>query len=235
MKKTLFLFVVAVGLAGCAADIPQPTTEPVVFEISPSIDGIFINEAVKFLLVDIETGEPVDRPNWRIASHHNVPGDRGVMRSDGRYTAPRLVPDPPTVLIRAKSGDHQVFTEFEVRDPARPDPEATARPGDSHLHPVFGFIEIKTSRPIEGGLRIGESVRITAFDATGRPLLVDHHEIVHKNQVVDYAGDITRDGVYTAPSVVPSPPLVRIHILYLREGADPGHLSLIGPAIEIVP
>lgn len=235
IKKILLLFIGVVSLVGCAADTPQPTAEPVVFEISPSIDSIFINEAVDFLLVDIETGEPVERANWGIASNHNVPGDRGVMRSDGRYTAPRLIPDPQTVQIWAKSGDHRVFTEFEVRDPARPDPEATARPGDSHLDPVFGFKKIKTSRPIDGGLRVGQSVGITAFDGTGRPLVVDHYEIVQENRVVDYAGTITRDGVYTAPSVVPDPPVVRIHILYLREGARPGHLSLLGTPIEIVP
>ena len=60
MKKILFLFVGVVGLAGCSADTAQPTAEPAVFEISPSIAGIFINEAVDFSLVDIETGEPVE-------------------------------------------------------------------------------------------------------------------------------------------------------------------------------
>jgi hypothetical protein len=234
MKKILFLFVGVVGLAGCSADTPQPTAEPAVFEISPSIDGIFINEAVDFSLVDIETGEPVET-SWGIASRHNVPGDRGVMRSDGRYTAPRLIPDPRTVQIWAKSADHRVFTEFEVRDPARPDPEASARPGEGQSHPVLGMMEIKTSRPIDGGLRVGESVGITAFDRTGRPLLVDHYEIVHENRVVDYVGTITRAGVYTAPSWIPDPPVVRINILYVREGATPGHLSLIGSVIEIVP
>lgn len=228
MKKILFLFIGVVGLAGCAADTPQPTAEPAVFEISPSIDGIFINEAVDFSLVDIETGEPVET-SWGIASHHNVPGDRGVMRSDGRYTAPRLIPDPQTIQIWA--GGHRFFTEFEVRDRA----EAAARPGEGQSHPVLGLMEIKTSRPIGGGLRVGESVGITAFDRTGRPLLVDHYEIVHENRVVDYAGTITRDGVYTAPLLVPDSPIVRIQILYLREGARPGHLSLIGSVVEIVP
>ena len=236
MKKTLFLFLVAVGLAGCTAGIPQPTAEPAGFEISPAIDVIFINESVDFLLVDIETGEPVERPGWSITSPHNVPGDRGVMRSDGRFTAPRLDPDPPTVRIRANLGGRQVFAEFQARDPARPDPEATGRPGDSHLHPVFGTPpEIRTSRPIDSGLRTGESVAITAFDRTGRPLVVHYHEVKHKDRVVDYAGTITTDGVYTAPSVVPDPPTVRIHIRYLREGAKPGDISLLGIPIRIVP
>ena len=104
-----------------------------------------------------------------MASHHNVPGDRGVTRLDGWYTAPRLVPDLQTVQIWAESGDHQIFMEFGVRDPARPDPEVTARPGD--LNPVFSIKEIKTSRPIDSGLRVGQSVGIIAFDRTGRPLL----------------------------------------------------------------
>ncbi len=208
-----------------------------VFKISPSIDSIFINEVVDFSLVDIETGKPVERASWGIATLHNVPGDRGVMRSDGRYTAPRLIPDQHTVQIWAKLGGHRVLSEFEVRDPARPDPDATASPGDSHLDPVYGpGSEIKMSRPIDGGLRIGESVAIAAFDRTGRPLLVYNYEIVHENRVVDYAGTITRDGVYTAPPVVPNPPPVRIRIRYFREGASPGHLSSrTGRPIKIVP
>ncbi len=58
-----------VGLAGCAADTPQPTAEPAVFEISPSIDSIFINEAVDFLLVDIGTGEPVEMAKWGLSPY----------------------------------------------------------------------------------------------------------------------------------------------------------------------
>jgi hypothetical protein len=207
-----------------------------VFQISPSIDSIFINEVVDFSLVDIETGKPVERASWGIATLHNVPGDRGVMRSDGRYIAPRRIPDPHTVQIWAKLGGHRVLSEFEVRDPARPDPDATASPGDSHLDPVYGpIMEIKMSRPIDGGLRIGESVAIAAFDGTGRPLMVYNYEIVHENRVVDYAGTITRDGVYTAPLVVPNPPHVRIRIRHLREGAKPGQIAYIAPSITIVP
>lgn len=94
-----------ISLVDCAADNLQPTAEPAVIEILPSIDSIFINEAVDFLLVDIETSEPVEKASWRIASHHNVPGDRGVMRSDSRYSTPGLIPDLQTVQIWAKSGE----------------------------------------------------------------------------------------------------------------------------------
>ena len=100
---------------------------------------------------------------------------------------------------------------------------------------MFSIKEIKTSRPIDSGLRVGQSMGITAFDGAGRPLLVDHYEVVHNNRVVDYAGAVTCDGLYSAPSTVPDPPLVRIHIIYLLEGARPGQVSLIGPAIEIAP
>ena len=104
MRNTLFLLIAAVALAGCAAETPQPTPEPIRLEISPSVDSILVNESVDFMLVDTETGEPRERAGWDIVSHHNVPGDRGVMRSDGRYTAPRIAPDPPTVRIAAYSG-----------------------------------------------------------------------------------------------------------------------------------
>ena len=102
-------------------------------------------------------------------------------------------------------------------------PKGTPRPGDSHLHPVYGAPpKIRTSKPIDAGLRVGESVSFTAFDMTGRPLLVSHCEIKHQNLVVDYAGTVTSDCVYTAPSVVPDPPRIRIHIKYFREGGRPG-------------
>ena len=104
-QEILLLFISVISLVGRAPDNSQPTAEPGVIEILPSIDIIFIDEAVDFLLVDIETNEPVERASWGITSHHNVPGDRGVMRSAGRYSAPRLIPDPQTVQIWAKSGE----------------------------------------------------------------------------------------------------------------------------------
>ena len=104
-QEILLLFISVISLVDRAHDNPQPTAEPGVIEILPSIDIIFIDEAVDFLLVDIETNEPVERANGGITSHHNVPGDRGVMRSAGRYSAPRLIPDPQTVQIWTKSGE----------------------------------------------------------------------------------------------------------------------------------
>ena len=235
MRNTLFLLIAAVALAGCAAETPQPTPEPAGLRISPSVDVIFVNDIVDFRAMNAATGEPVEGAWWSIASPHNVPGDRGVMRSDGRYTAPRLAPDPPTVRIEAKSESRRGRAEFVVVNPDWP-PEGTPRPGDSHLHPVYGAPpKIRTSRPIDAGLRVGESVRFTAFDMTGRPLLVSHCEIEHQDQVVDYAGTITSGCVYTAPSVVPDPPRVRINIMYFREGGRPGHLALVGPSIKILP
>ena len=104
-QEILLLFISAISLVGRSPDNPQPTAEPGVIEILPSIYIIFIDEAVDFLLVGIETNEPVERVSWGITSHHNVPGDRGVMRSAGRYSAPRLIPDPQTVQTWAKSGE----------------------------------------------------------------------------------------------------------------------------------
>ena len=235
MRNALFLLIAAVALAACAAETPQPPPEPAGLRISNPVDVIFVNDTFDFRAMDAATGEPVERPGWRIVSPHNVPGDRGVMRSDGRYTAPRLAPDPPTVQIEAKSEGRRGRAEFLVVNPDWP-PEGTPRPGDGHLHPVYGTPpEIRTSRPIKAGLRVGESVRFTAFDMTGRPLLVSHCEIQHNNQVVDYAGTITSGCVYTSPSVVPDPPRVQINIMYLREGGRPGHLALVGPSIKILP
>ena len=234
---TLVLALIVVGCSGATErEIPSPDpSETSIFVIRPPVDQIFINEAVSFSLVDSENGVTIDRPSWGIASPHNVPGDREIMRFDGLYTAPRLIPEPRTIRIWARSQNLTVFADIEIHDPDRPDTDATARPGDSHTHPVFGFMSFETSKPIEGGLRVGDSVAFSAFDHMGRPLVVDHYEIKHDNKVVDYAGTVTRERVYTAPLVVPDPPNVQISIVYLREGAEPGHLSLLGRSIKIVP
>ena len=235
MKCAILSLLMAVILTGCTADTQQPTTEPVNFEISPSIDTIFINKPVDFKLLDSVTGEPVERPSWRIVSLHNVPGDRGIIRSDGRYTAPRIAPYPPTVQIEGRSEGRRVSAEFLIVNPDWP-PGGTPRPGDGHTHPVHGIPEFKTSRPIDDGLPAGESVRITPLDRTGRPLLVSHYEVKHRNRVVSFAGSITSDGVYTAPASVPGPWLdVQIYVLYWFEGGSPGQISLSGRTIKVVP
>ena len=235
MRNALFLLMAAVALAGCAADTPQSTAGLGKLEIHPPMDIIFTNKSVDFKLVDAATGKSVKGALWSIASPYNVPGDRGVIRTDGRYTAPRIAPNPPTVRIEARTQGRHVQAEFVVVNPDWP-PGGTPRPGDSHLHPVYGAPpEIRTSRSIDAGLRVGESVRFTAFDMTDRPLLVGHYEIEHQDQVVDYAGSITSDGVYTAPSVVPDPPRVQINIVYFQEGDRPGSLALTGRTITILP
>ena len=235
MRQVLFLFLIVAALAGCTAETAQSTAGLGKLEINPSIDSIFVNNSVQFRVMDTETGEAVEGAWWGIASLHNVPGDRGAIRSEGRYTAPRLAPDPPTVRIEARTQGRRVQSEFMVVNPDWP-PEGTPRPGDSHMHPVYGAPpKVRTSKPIDAGLRVEESVRITAFDMTGRPLLVSHYEIRQNNRVVDYAGTITNDGVYTAPSDVPDPPRVQVHILYFREGGMPGHLALVGYGIKILP
>ena len=235
MRNALFLFMATVALAGCAAETPQSTAGLGRLEIHPSKDSIFTNKSVGFKLVDAATGKSVKGALWSIASPYNVPGDRGVMRPDGRYTAPRIAPNPPTVRIEARIQGRRAQAEFVVVNPDWP-PGGTPMPGDSQAHPVFGVPpRVKTSKPIDAGLSVGESVRFTAFDMTGRPLLVSYYEIEHQDQVVDYAGTITHDGVYTAPPVVPDPTRVQINIVYFREGDRPGSLSLTGPTITILP
>ena len=72
-------------------------------EIYLSIDGIFTNRSVEFELMDATSGDSVEGA-WRgIASPYSVPSDGAVIRSDGRYTVPRLAPDLPIVRIEART------------------------------------------------------------------------------------------------------------------------------------
>ena len=70
MKSAILSLLMAVILTGCTAGTQQPTAGPDKFEISPAIESIFINKSVDFKLVNSTTGEPVERPGWRIASPH---------------------------------------------------------------------------------------------------------------------------------------------------------------------
>ena len=76
MRNTLFLLIVAVALAGCAAETPKSTAGLGKLEIHPSMDSVFTNKSVGFKLVDATTGKSVKGAWWGIVSPHNVPGDR---------------------------------------------------------------------------------------------------------------------------------------------------------------
>ena len=220
----------AVLATSCGSANTAPT--PGRFEIQPRIEELTLNDSVQFYLLDTATGERIDASGWSIVSPHNVPGDRGVIRSDGLYTAPRESPYEHEVKIRAvKSREESEFT-FGIFDPDFPDPEATIFPGQGG----YRIKVIRTSTPIEGGIRAGETVIFSLVDqSTGEPVVVDHFEIQQNNRIIEDGGDITIDGVYTAPAAPPDPPEVRIGIYYLREGGRPGDVSFIGPSILILP
>ena len=228
--------VAVLAIAGCSgasqdSAVTTPSPEPPAYRVSPDIDRVFLNDSVKFSLANVDTGEVAERASWRIDSPHNVPGDRGIIRSDGVYTAPRI--SPHSVMIAARLQGNDYFTEFFVLDPRFPDPDATSSPGDSHT--IFNMRNIETTRPIENGLPVGESVGFTITDGTGRPLVIDHYEVRQDNKIVTNGGEITSDGIFTAPPSVPEPPDVRIAIMYLREGGTPGQISMIGIGVTIVP
>ena len=230
--------VAVLAIAGCSgasqdSAVTTPSPEPPAYRVSLDAERVFLNDIIRFSLLDVVSGEVADTPYWSVTSPHNVPGDRGVMRSDGVYTAPRIAPDPQIVKISARFQKIDYPAEFFVLDPRFPDPDATSSPGGSHT--IFNIRNIETTRPIENGLPVGESVGFTVTDGTGRPLVIDHYEIRQDNRVVDHAGTITPDGIYTAPLNVPDPPKISIAILYLREGGTPGHLSMIGIGVTIVP
>ncbi len=144
----------AVAVAGCAGaseDPPTATTTP--FEITSPPGVVFTDSTVRFTLVNTDTGETVESTRWHVATPHNVPGDRGIMRSDGLYTAPRIVPVPRTVRISVRLGrDYgraDVFREIDIIDPAHPDPDATVGPGMT----IYDMHHLETTRPLEQGLR----------------------------------------------------------------------------------
>ena len=76
-QEILLLFISVISLVGRSPYNPQPTAEPGVIEISPSIDIVFIDEAVDFLLVDIETNEPVERASGASPATTMCPATEG--------------------------------------------------------------------------------------------------------------------------------------------------------------
>jgi hypothetical protein len=211
-----FLFVLAASGCSFPGTDSEASTPVPEYRVTFGSDRLFTNEVVQFTLINVESGEIAADRHWVITSPHNVPGDRGVMRSDGLYTAPRMVRRPQIVEVRSRYDDIDYFGEFYVLDPRYPDPEAMSMPGGSHT--IFNMLNIETTRPVEEGLPVGESVGFAARDGTGRLLTVDHCEIQRNNRIVDNAGTITPDCVYTAPLVVPEQPKVQISILYFGEG-----------------
>ncbi len=97
------------------------------------------------------------------------------------------------------------------------------------------LIEMKSSRPLLNGLRVNQTVRMMPLDSRGKGVSVQRWEIEHAGRPVEYAGSLASAGLFTAPSMVPDPPWVRVNAYYLREGGAPGETAVVGRSFEIIP
>ena len=88
--------------------------------------------------------------------------------------------------------------------------------------------------PVDSGLSAGQSTKIVTDDGWGGPLIVAQYLVEHQNSVVNYAGTISEDGVYTAPLELPDPPEVSIGVRYYGESREPGHIEGIGMSITLI-
>ncbi len=225
-----FLFVLAAS--GCyeSANL-DPTPLPIGFQVRPEIDRVFVNNTVDFSLVDGLTGQTVEGAVWNITSPHNVPGDRGVMRSDGHYTAPRVPTSPQIVRFTASHQKIEYPFELYIIGPGRPHPDTTPLPGSGYSW--VGPPIIESEPPFDGGVRVGDSISFKYTGRDGSPLIIDRHEIPVGNKSDD-VGSITEDGVYTAPATVPDPPTVILNVFYFVEGAESGGKAMHGHSITII-
>jgi len=233
-----FLLLVGISIVALAlfvneawntSDSSAPVSQ---YEIHPAIEELAVGESIEFELVDKKSGVAVPAA-FEIVTPHNVPGDRGVF-IENVYTAPRWIPHEHIVTFTARARGEDDVTEhvIEVYKDGMARVDETASPGGSHRSILF---RPKFDPPIGNGMKLGSSTKLTVDDAFGGDVLVAYYLIEHENEVVDYAGSITNDGIYTAPSVMPDPPNVTIYTAYYREGGESGSLSGVGARIEFIP
>lgn len=212
---------------GSGYDVPESR-----YEIQPNLTEIHVGESVTFDLVDKQTGVAVPAV-FEIVTPHNVPGDRGVF-IDNTYMAPRWLTHEHYVTFTARASGEDELTEhvIEVLKDGWPRVGEAAWPGLSHMQPQP---RPSFDPPIDNGLKLGESTRLTVGDGFDGEALVAYYQVEHQNKVVDYAGTISDDGLYTAPLVLPDPPEIHIFTVYYREGGEPGRISGIGATIQLIP
>ena len=218
-------------VTACSGDRAEPAVVPSKYEIRPQSFVIDINSSVEFELYDRKSGNPVPAI-FKVSSPHNVPGDRGIF-IESVYTAPRWVPSEHFVTIKAISREADVEVEYplEITGNGVPRAHEEARPGG----PYMPLKRVSFDPPVEGGLKLGASTQIVTDDGWGAPLIVAYYQVQHQNEVIDYAGTISENGIYTAPLILPDPPHVRINVYYYRESGEPGSIGLIGPPIALIP
>jgi|GEM_PF-2365469 hypothetical protein len=225
---TIVILALYIGELVESPDFSVPESK---YEIRPDIPEIGIGVSVDFELIDKETGESIPA-DFEIVNPHNVPGDRGTFIGN-TFTAPRWIPYEHFVTFTARARGEKEKTQHVVEIFMSGFPRASeqARPGGPYMPSKL----IAFDPPVDSGLRLGQNTQIMTGDGWGSSLIVAHFFVLHQNEVVDYAGTISDEGIFTAPLELPDPPEVSINVQYYSESREPGHVSGIGKSITLVP
>lgn len=233
-RRFLILVIVTLTILALYANESRRSVEDSAFdtgyEFRPQVTEIHIGESVTFELVDKATGGVVEA-FFEIETPHNVPGDRGVFIGN-TYNAPRWLTHEDYVILKARARGDSSFTRhaIEVFKNGWPRIDETAKPGLSHMQPQQ---RPRFEPSIENGLKLGSSTKVTVSDGFGGDAEIAYIQIEHKGNVVQYAGTISDEGVYTAPDEMISPPEITIRVIYYDEGGSPGDTSQFGSPIVL--
>jgi uncharacterized protein (DUF1800 family) len=99
----IFLFAIAIGMAGCGGGGSAPPPPPPVITVVTSPTNANIRAGDSFTFTDTVTGTTNTAVTWSVNGTPGGDAAHGTISSTGTYTAPNTLPSPNTVTVQATS------------------------------------------------------------------------------------------------------------------------------------
>jgi len=159
----------------------------IIVSVSPAAPTVLVGQQQRF--VAFVSGTTVTGVTWRLAGTACAGSACGTLTSDGLYTAPSSVPDPPQATVTATS----------VADPSM---------SGSAVVTIVPPVAVSIS-PAVAQVVAGTQKQFTAT-VTGTTNASVSWSIIGSGCTGAACGTISASGLYTAPTSVPNPPQVSV-------------------------
>ena len=191
-------------------------TSDITVSVSPQAVPVELGAARSFAAVVNSAGNPDRAVNWIVSGNGCAATSCGSVDAAGIYTAPQILTAPPDVLVKAVS----------VADPSKSGAAAITVTSSFTLTHT-GFTSVNT----------GTTANYTATllaEANSNPSRAISWSVSGSGCTGAACGTISANGLYTAPSLAPSPATVQITATPLADLSKATSLSVtLAPVVSV--
>jgi hypothetical protein len=175
-----------------SASATVSVTSDVVVSVSPAAPPVELGAMLQFTASVTSAGNPDRRVNWSVDGIPGGSSTLGTVDANGLYTAPSILPTPPSVTLTATS----------VADPSKS--------GNASVSTTSNFtITVAGPTLVDNGASAQFTATVTPVPGSN-PALGVLWSVSGPGCAGTACGVVDNAGFYTAPLLAPSPPVVNV-------------------------